>query len=198
MTVLFETDWPIDFSVKNAIYKAPLPNYSQPLSFSTWLYKATHVFDMPGLMVASLVFDPDGKLYFVVDDKLYMMLPNSTKSYKELAVKGWSAFKFLFFNPEGILYGVENGKLRKRSPPTAPDDDWLATSTLIGTAGWSDFQFLFFMSSGELYGVYQDKFYKGSPPTQSIDAHTWLASSTLIGSSGWSQFKFLMSPLRAV
>ena len=132
---------------KNAIYKAPLPNYSQPLSFSTWLYKATHVFDMPGLMVASLVFDPDGKLYFVVDDKLYMMLPNSTKSYKELAVKGWSAFKFLFFNPEGILYGVENGKLHKRGPPTAPDDDWLATSTVTGTVGWNDFQLLFFMSS---------------------------------------------------
>ena len=100
-------------------------------------------------------------------------------------------------DPEGILYGVEkNGKFHKRSPPTAPDDNWLATSTLIGTAGWSDFQLLFFMSSGELYGGYQDKFYKGSTPTQSIDAHTWMASSTLIGESGWSQFLNLLTPLR--
>ena len=185
---------PSSLLTTGTIYKAPPPSRLQPLSFFGWLNNATRVCTITDLSNLCPFFDPDGKLYLDWEDKLYTVPSNSTLHLQD-RVRGWCDFKFLFFDPEGILYGVENGKLHKRGPPTAPDDDWLATSTIIGTVGWSDFQFLFFMSSGELYGVYQDKFYKGSTPTQSIDAHTWLASSTLIGSSGWSQFKFLMSPL---
>ncbi|XP_015771928.1 PREDICTED: uncharacterized protein LOC107350219 [Acropora digitifera] len=99
----------------------------------------------------------------------------------------------------GILHGVENGKLHKRSPPTDTGDDWLGTSTLIGTSGWSDFHKLFFMFNGKLYGVYEDSFYKGSPPSSARStSDQWIASSTLIGEVGWNDFVFLMSPLKLV
>lgn len=38
---------------------------------------------------------------------------------------GWSVFKFLFFGPQGILYGVENGRFHKRGPPKHAGDSWL-------------------------------------------------------------------------
>jgi len=185
----------------NNIYKGPLPQ--QPSTQLFWInFSATLVCSLSDVTLNTLgvpFFDPDGKLYFVKDDRLCTMPSNSAESsqcsYTKVGTSGWSSFEFLFFDPEGILYGVENGKLHKRGPPTAADDNWLATSTLIGTAGWSDFQLLFFMSSGKLYGVFHDKFYKGLPPNQSIDAYTWMASSTLIGESGWSQFAMLMTPL---
>ena len=100
---------------------------------------------------------------------------------------------FLFFNPQGILYGVENGKFNKRSLSAYASDNWLGSATLIGTGGWDGFQFLFFMADGDFYGVHSDKFYKRSVPTHGDD--NWLGSSEMIGTGGWSVFKYLMSPL---
>ena len=93
----------------------------------------------------------------------------------------------------GILYGVENDKFHKRSPPTHASDNWLGSSTLIGSAGWNGFQFLFFMADGELYGVHSAKFYKRSAPATGGD--DWLGSAEIIGTGGWQVFKYLMSPL---
>ena len=100
---------------------------------------------------------------------------------------GWSVFQFLFFDPQGILYGVVDGRFHKRGPPEYASDGWLQSSTLVGSTGWSDFQFLFFTADGELYGVNQDNLYELS------QRDDWLASSTLIGTNGWSEFKFLMT-----
>ena len=105
----------------------------------------------------------------------------------------WSVFQFLFFDPRGILYGVENGKFLKRAPPKFASDNWLRSATLIGTGGWNRFQFLFFMADGDLYGVHSGKFYKRSVPTHGGD--NWLRSAKMIGTGGWSVFKYLMSPL---
>ena len=44
-------------------------------------------------------------------------------SAKLLGTSGWFSYNFLFFDPEGILYVIKNGKLYKRSPPTDPTDD---------------------------------------------------------------------------
>ena len=81
-----------------------------------------------------------------------------------------------------------------REPPTAANDNWLGSSTLIGTGGWDSFQFLFFMADGELYGVNNGQFYKRSAPTHGGD--NWLGSAEVIGTGGWNVFKFLMSPLK--
>ena len=104
------------------------------------------------------------------------------------------------------MYGLENGKLHKRSPPTDPTDDWLGTSELIGTTGWRGFRFLFFMSNGELYAVADEEgknlqkasLYKGLSPTQGTSFDKWLASSstTLIAKDGFDTMQFLMSPIK--
>ena len=90
---------------------------------------------------------------------------------------------------------VKNGKPHRQSPPANTTDDWLESTTLIGTLGWSNLN-PFFMSNSQLYGVHQDNFYKGSPPTQGVSSDKWLASSTPIGKGGWNKFVFLMSPVK--
>ncbi|XP_078363500.1 uncharacterized protein LOC144647587 [Oculina patagonica] len=100
---------------------------------------------------------------------------------------GWNGFQFLFFDPEGMLYGVYNDKFYKRLPPAYGSDNWIGTATLVGTHGWSFFKFLFFDPEGILYGVFKNgKFHKRSPPTAGND--NWLGSSTLIGATGWNRF----------
>lgn len=106
---------------------------------------------------------------------------------------GKSSISSFSIHKECSIYGVVNGKLHKKHSPTAADDNWLGTSTLVGTGGWNYFQILFFMSDGDLYGVHQGKFYKRSPPTHSQD--DWLGYATLIGSGDWSVFNFPMAPL---
>ena len=107
-----------------------------------------------------------------------------------IGTAGWeSAFQYLFFDPDGLLfYGVVWDKLRKRNPPPG-GGGWYATSTVVGSSGWSDFEFLFFDPEGILYGVQNGKFHKRSPPANESD--DWLGSSTLIGSTGWSDFQLL-------
>lgn len=79
---------------------------------------------------------------------------------------GWKDSRFLFFDPDGILYGVYNGKFYKRHPLGFPgtDPDWLGTASLVGSDGWSVFKFLFFDPVGILHGVINGNLYQSSPP----------------------------------
>jgi len=128
-----------------------------------------------------------------LNDKFYKgPPPNDGSSYLDwihhdvtlVGSGGWNAFKFLFFDPEGLLCGVETitGKFYKGTPPTFAADSWLSSATLLGSGGdWSVFHFLFFDSQGILYCIGGGEFHKRS----------WLGTSTLIGASGWSDFRFL-------
>ena len=61
-----------------------------------------------------------------------------------IVIGGWADFKFLFFGPDGYLYGaLENGPFLKAPPPTRGSDNWTPCWSEIGTAGWADFKFLF-------------------------------------------------------
>ena len=104
----------------------------------------------------------------------------------QIGSTGWDSYKFLFFHPNGLLYGVKDGKIYSGAPPTDPSVDWSAD--LVGGGGWDAFKFLFFDPSGNLYGVIQDKFRKGDPPSLGVN---WVATSQLLGSSGWSSFQHL-------
>ncbi|KAK2567214.1 Tachylectin-2 [Acropora cervicornis] len=135
-------------------------------------------------------------LFGVTGGKLYSRTPpqygsdNWLGSATEIGTAGWNDFKFLFFHPDGTLYGVLNDKFYKGPiPESSSAEDWIAHATLIGTAGWNAFQFLFFDPEGVLYGVHNDKFYKRSPPTFPSD--NWIGSATIVGSGGWHVFKFL-------
>ena len=90
---------------------------------------------------------------------------------------------FFFFDPEGILCGVANGKFYRRAPYT-----WLrqlaGICSLVGSRDWEVFQFLFFDPMGTLYGVENGNFYKREPPTHAED--DWLGSATCICTEGWN------------
>ena len=67
---------------------------------------------------------------------------------------GWNACKFLLYDPEGELCGVETitGKFFKGTPPASLAGSWLSSATLLGSGGdWSVFHFLFFDPQGILY-----------------------------------------------
>lgn len=187
------------------LVKAPTPSNPSTLQ-QDWCKHATTVSDNMGNFKL-LFFDPEGNLYGVKEDKLYMWpLPSNAEdkwldSPKLVGPSGWSFFNFLFFDPMGILHGVnfKSGTLHKRTPPTDPTDDWLGTSTLIGT-DWRGFRFLFFMSNGKLYAVLQDRenLHKGSPPTQRMPCEKWLASARIIDEAGFNVFQFLMSPIKVI
>ena len=104
--------------------------------------------------------------------------------------ESWTDFQFLFFHPNGTLYGVWNDKFYKGPPPERSSAaDWIDQATLIGRNGWNFYKFLFFDPEGVLYGVHGGKFYKRLPPT--YPSENWTASATLVGSAGWSVFQFL-------
>ena len=51
----------------------------------------------------------------------------------EIGAEGWNDFKFLFFHPDGTLYGVLNDKFYKGSPPDGESaKDWVAKATIVG------------------------------------------------------------------
>ena len=124
----------------------------------------------------------DGKLYartppqYANDDWL-----GSTTELGTGGTEGWNDFQFLFFHPDGTLYGVWNDKFYKGPLPEGISaTDWINQAILIGTNGWKAFKFLFFDPEGVLYGVHGDKFYKRLPPTYPHD--NWIGSATLVGS----------------
>lgn len=98
-------------------------------------------------------------------------------------------FQFLFFDPEGKLYGVIGDKLYSGPLQTNAQERWLDSAKLLGTSGWSSFNFLFFDPVGILYGLKNGKLHKRSPPTDPTD--DWLGTSVLIGTTGWRGFRFL-------
>lgn len=96
---------------------------------------------------------------------------------------------FLFFDPEGKLYGVVEDQLYSRSLQSNEQRLLLDSAKLLGTSGWSSFNFLFFDPVGILYGLKNGKLHKRSPPTDPTD--DWLGTSVLIGTTGWRGFRFL-------
>ena len=91
-----------------------------------------------------------------MNDKFYKGQPPSCSSDHWIGKAtlighaGWDSFKFLFFDPDGVLYGAKDGRFYKRAPPTCSDDNWQGSATVIGRSGWSAFQFLFFDPQGTL------------------------------------------------
>ena len=176
-------------------YERHPPQYAS----DNWLGSATLIGSGDWNSFQFLFFHPDGTLYGVHNDRFYKGPPpkatgtDAAQDWMNTATLvgtgGWHVFQFLFFDPEGTLYGVANGKFYRRAPPTHGSDNWLGSATLVGSGGWQVFQFLFFDPMGMLYGVENGRFHKREPPTHAGD--NWLGSATLIGTGGWNHFKLL-------
>ncbi|XP_020615472.1 tachylectin-2-like [Orbicella faveolata] len=103
--------------------------------------------------------------------------------------RAFDVFDFLFFDPEGKLYGVEGNKFYSGPLQSSTQKQWLDSAKLLGTSGWSSFDFLFFDPEGILYGLKNGQLHKRSPPTDPTD--DWFGTSELICTTGWRGFWFL-------
>ena len=91
-----------------------------------------------------------------------------SNSAAPLGKGGWSAFKFLFFDQEGILQRAEKmaSFMNRVHLQFRMSTDWQPLHSVALRVG------VIFSSSFSCRGVYQDKFYNDSTPIKSIDVHT--------------------------
>ena len=86
----------------------------------------------------------------------------STKAVTLIGNSGWDDFQFLFFDPEGILYGVYDDKLYKLEGSVSRSCwrlDW--NSNTCGKTWMVQLQFLLFDPKGILHGVEKGRFHTG-------------------------------------
>ncbi|CAH2299295.1 Hypothetical predicted protein [Pelobates cultripes] len=142
--------------------------------------------------VSKFAFNPEGVLFAVHSTELFAgAMPSDPNldwfsNAKRVGKTNWDGLKFLFFDPNGILYAVtKKGEFYKGPASSSENVSWLyVQATKIGTGGWNEFDALFFDPKGILYAVTSDdKLVMRSPPTKPYD--NWLGSSTTIGNGGW-------------
>ncbi|XP_063313626.1 tachylectin-2-like [Pelobates fuscus] len=142
--------------------------------------------------VSKIAFNPEGVLFAVRGTELFAgALPSNPNldwfsTAKRVGKTNWDGLKFLFFDPNGILYVVtKKGEFFKGPAPSNENVSWLyGQATKIGNQCWNEFDALFFDPKGIMYAVTkEEKLVMRSPPTKPDD--NWLASSTTIGNRGW-------------
>uniref|UniRef100_A0A8C5QL90 Tachylectin 2 domain-containing protein n=1 Tax=Leptobrachium leishanense TaxID=445787 RepID=A0A8C5QL90_9ANUR len=149
--------------------------------------------------VSKIAFNPDGELFAVRDDDLYRgpMPSDANLDWFTVARRvgkgGWNRYKFMVFDPCGVLYAAtHDGQFFKGPAPTDDTVCWLSCCAIkVGTGAWNDFDSLFFDSQAILYAVsHDDRLLKRYPPTRADD--DWYASSTTIGKAGWRSLSHFM------
>ncbi|XP_063315846.1 tachylectin-2-like [Pelobates fuscus] len=142
--------------------------------------------------VTKIVFSPEGELFAVCGGDLYTGSMPSEENLdwfskaRRVGKFDWNKFKFLLFNPNGLLYAVtKDGELYKGPKPDNENVSWLyGQATKIGIRSWNRFDALFFDPKGIMYAVTDDdRLVMRSPPTGPDDR--WLDTSTTIGNKGW-------------
>uniref|UniRef100_A0A8C5PHE6 Tachylectin 2 domain-containing protein n=1 Tax=Leptobrachium leishanense TaxID=445787 RepID=A0A8C5PHE6_9ANUR len=149
--------------------------------------------------VSKIAFNSNGELFAVRGEELYRgPMPSNVKldwfyTVKRVGKTDWDKFKFLLFDPQGVLYAATyNGELYKGPAPSNEDVSWLhEEATNVGTTGWSRFDALFFDLKSNLYAVTADKLVMQSPPTS--PQCQWLYSSTAVGIGGWRHLARFMA-----
>ncbi|XP_063315867.1 uncharacterized protein LOC134615302 [Pelobates fuscus] len=175
------------FAVKDYVARAGLPPKDRLDSFGA---RSNIVGKLNN--VSKFAFNPEGVLFAVRGTELFTgAMPSNPNldwfsTAQRVGKSDWDRFKFVFFDPNGLLYAAtKNGEFYKGPAPSNENVSWLyGQATKIGTDGWNDFYALFFDPKGILYAVTKDdKLVMRSPPTKANDE--WLRSSTTIGNGGW-------------
>lgn len=183
-------------------HKIPFESYTED-----WQNSIIQIGDRGWDGFSFLFFHPDGDLCGVIKTVIPLMpafditylwkapppsSPQAQDWLEKAAVFVLSVIidpQFLFFDPEGKLYGVFGTDLF--SGPLQPSTQavWFDSAKLLGKSEWNSFEFLFFDPEGILYGLKNGKLHKRSPPTDPTD--DWLGTSEVIGATGWRGFRFL-------
>ncbi|XP_053305229.1 uncharacterized protein LOC128467588 [Spea bombifrons] len=148
--------------------------------------------------VSAIAFSPEGKLYAVRGEDLYVgPMPSAGKDWFSVARRvgkvDWKNVKTLLFHPKGDLYVItKDGGLFKGPAPDNEYVSWLyGRATQIGRK-WNTLEAVFFDPEGMMYAVTSDdRFVKRSPPT-SIDDN-WTGTSVTIGHGNWRDLTHFMS-----
>uniref|UniRef100_A0A8C5LPS5 Tachylectin 2 domain-containing protein n=1 Tax=Leptobrachium leishanense TaxID=445787 RepID=A0A8C5LPS5_9ANUR len=149
--------------------------------------------------VSKIAINPCRELFAIRGEDLYRgpMPSNASVDWftvaKRVGKGGWNKYKFIVFDPCGVLYAATHDGLFYKGP--APCNDtvcWLSSQAIqVGAAAWDKFDALFFDSKAILYTVsHDDKLLKRYPPTRADD--NWNASSTTIGKAGWRSLTHFM------
>ncbi|KAM3937023.1 uncharacterized protein RB166_003122 [Leptodactylus fuscus] len=153
--------------------------------------------------VSHVICSPEGEMFCVWGADLYRGPLPSTEGVdwfskaKRVGKGVWNKFSFLFFHPNGELYGITyQGEFYKGPQPDNENIPWMyeeATQIGVTTHGWATLEALCFDPNGVLYAITtDDKLVKGKPPTkQSYDE--WLKTTTMLGEGGWKDLSYFMS-----
>ncbi|CAH2299212.1 Hypothetical predicted protein [Pelobates cultripes] len=153
------------------------------------------------IMNASRVFfSPEGELFAVRGGDVYRGPMPSEQGLewfnvaKKVGKVDWDSFKFILFDPNGVLYAVTGkGDFYKGPAPTNENMPWLyRQATKIGSGMWNSLRALFFDPQGILYAVKSDgRLVKRNPPTDSKD--DWFATCIPVGNENWFQLTHFMA-----
>uniref|UniRef100_A0A8C5QRP6 Tachylectin 2 domain-containing protein n=1 Tax=Leptobrachium leishanense TaxID=445787 RepID=A0A8C5QRP6_9ANUR len=141
---------------------------------------------------AKIFFSPGGELFIVRGGDVFkghVPVPEGQEWFdvaKKVGKVEWGNFKFLLFNPKGILYAVtNNGDFYEGPAPTNENMSWLCQQAKkIGTGNWDSLRALFFDPEGLLYAVRSDgKLVQRSPPT--CPEEDWLNTAAQVGKDSW-------------
>ncbi|KAM8940484.1 uncharacterized protein RCH25_000529 isoform 1-T1 [Pelodytes ibericus] len=171
------------------LYTGPMPSSGN----QDWFSSAKRVGKVDWDKIKSLFFDRKGLMYVVTKDGAFYKGPAPSNEHvswlycqaTQIGNTGWNTFAALFFDLKDVLYAVtDSDKLVMRSPPIKVDDNWLASSTTIGTNGWYALShFMDVSPDGDLWCVdtKNGKIYKGAIPTKSNDNFMARAENLGIG-----------------
>ncbi|XP_063315827.1 uncharacterized protein LOC134615269 [Pelobates fuscus] len=150
--------------------------------------------------VSKIVFSPEGELFAVRGGDMYRgSMPSNGKldwfsKARRVGRREWDQFKFLLFDPNGILYAAtKDGKLYKGPKPDNENVSWINDqATKIGIRMWDYFDALFFDPEGTLYAVtHSGSLEMRSPPSDIED--NWIGSSTNLAHEGWSDLSHFIA-----
>ncbi|CAH2299201.1 Hypothetical predicted protein [Pelobates cultripes] len=145
-------------------------------------------------------FSPEGELFAVRSGDVYRGPMPSEQGLewfsvaKKVGKVDWGNFRFILFDPNGVLYAVTGkGDFYKGPAPTNENMPWLyRQATKIGSGMWNSLRALFFDPQGILYAVKSDgRLVKRNPPTDPKD--DWFATCIPVGNENWLKFTHFMA-----
>ncbi|XP_056407355.1 tachylectin-2-like [Hyla sarda] len=175
------------------LYRGPMPSKKDV----DWFTLAQRVGRIDWDRARRILFHPDGEFYVVTNNgEMYKgpapdneHLPWFYAVAKRIGDKYWNEYNILFFDLEGLLYGVHTDKFYNGAPPTEENASWIRTC--IGGRDWERLTyFMGYTLDKKLWSVdkYNGNVYRGDTPTPQ-QLHYLINADYL----GWSfnQYRFL-------
>ncbi|XP_078530600.1 uncharacterized protein LOC144817712 [Lissotriton helveticus] len=168
------------------LFKGPSPF----MPWSDWFSQAKCVGKGGWDQCKFLYFSPTGKLFAVTKagawytgpEPEHAEVPWIFRQAAKIGGSGWQLFDALCYDPDGSMWGVYDGSLRRNQPLSTTDGNWVAQSIVVGASGWDQISyFMGFSSDGNLWCVSRNDgvIYSARPPTNKDEP--WLTRARKLG-----------------